>query len=496
MKNYTYVLLGLSVALGACGREALSSTDDETGTEDGEESGDESSDGSEDTEEGEESEDTGTDDGPDIDLEFGGIETAAWDGEDGLTATWSPAVTEDAVEYRVVAEAKEGGEVFYEDVGDVLEGTVSGLPDGEYKLWVEAIVVDQGKDDGDRFLWQLVGPNRIAYRSEVPLVGGADVWGHEDLVAMAGWHSDIGFMLVDISDVENPEVLSTVSDIGVVKDVKLDGELLFATSECECNPDGPKWEAYEKVGLRIFDITDPTDPIKVGEIADPVTSVHNAWWEAPNLYIADNITGNVGIYDVTDPSMPTYITEWDTPSGRIHDMEVVDDLLYPAFLSGWAVVDVTDPSMPADIAVLDTGESGHVMHNLWPAGDGQHVLVTEEHKGGHVEIFDYSDPDNIVEVSEYQTDPDHMVHNVIVRDDFAFVSYYWDGLRVLDISDIESPVEIGWYDSLDEDDVGAGSLFDGNWGVWPFHDDYIAISDQQRGLILLEHIPEVVSADP
>lgn len=481
--------LGFSACLlfAACGGQDPSGGDDEGETDDTETGDGETGDTGTDTG------DTGTDTGEG--LAFEGIETAAWDGADGLTASWSAADTQSPVTYTVFAEAKDGGEQFSFEAGDALEGTVSGLADGEYEMWVEAQIDGVDPDDGDRSLWQLVGDNRVVYRSEVPLVGAADVWGDGDTVAIAGWHSDIGAMLVDTSDVEDPQVLSTIEDIGVVKDVKIHGDLLFTTSECECNPDSQKWMDYEKVGIRIYDVSDPTAPVKLGEIGDPVTSVHNVWWTDGILNVADNVSGNVEIFDVSDPGTPTWIGVWDTPTGRVHDMVTIDDDLYVAFLSGWSVVDVTDPTMPADIALRDYGDTGFVVHTIWPTQDGRHVLVTEEHKGGHVQIFDIEDPNDIKLVSEYQTDPEHMVHNALVRDEFAFISYYWDGLRVVDLSDIENPVEIGWYDTIDEEDVGSGSLFDGAWGIWPYG-DHLAVGDQQRGLILLDHVPEVVAVDP
>ena len=68
-------------------------------------------------------------------------------------------------------------------------------------------------------------------------------------------------------------------------------------------------------------------------------------------------------------------------------------------------------------------------------------------------------------LSEYRTLIEHSVHNVYVRPgtNLVFMSYYVDGTRVLDISNPNIPIEVGYFDTTD-----LNGLYDGNWGTYPF----------------------------
>ena len=62
------------------------------------------------------------------------------------------------------------------------------------------------------------------------------------------------------------------------------------------------------------------------------------------------------------------------------------------------------------------------------------------------------------------------------------MSYYVDGTRVLDISDPEYPIEVGYFDTSD-----LQGLYDGNWGTYAYlPSGYIISSDRQNGLFIFD----------
>ena len=62
------------------------------------------------------------------------------------------------------------------------------------------------------------------------------------------------------------------------------------------------------------------------------------------------------------------------------------------------------------------------------------------------------------------------------------MSYYVDGTRVLDITDPENPVEVGYFDTSD-----WTGLYDGNWGTYAYlPSGYIISSDRANGLFIFE----------
>ena len=110
--------------------------------------------------------------------------------------------------------------------------------------------------------------------------------------------------------------------------------------------------------------------------------------------------------------------------------------------------------------------------------------VTGDTPWGGIRIWDYSDPENPVLASLFDTacsaaaspipecDPlgTYSVHNVVVetKDDkvFAYVAWYWDGMLVLDVTDPYNPVEVArYFDNSEEFLASNGGNPHDFWGV-------------------------------
>jgi hypothetical protein len=424
-------------------------------------------------------------------LAFAGIGELSWDGADGLVARWD-AATGPAVEHYEVEVTDAEGVVVQTAQSTALEHAITGLADGEHTVRVTARSGAEA-DDGGRSLTMLVGTNRLVLRSFVPLEGLADVWGEGDIVVAAGRNSDASFYVFDVSDPTAPVLLHTELDGGYVKDVKLGDGFLYTQSECGCSIDTPEWEAYDKLGARIWDVSDPAAPVQVGSIGDPVSSVHNLAYGDGVLYLSDNLTDGVSAWDVSDPAAPFELWAWLPPAGQVHDQAWVDGKLYVAWWEGFSVWDVTDPALP--LLVLHHADSTPNIHNAWPTTDEQHLLTTSEIGGGRMSVYDISDPASVWRVTDVEGEPGGIVHNVHVRGDFAYAAWYRDGVVVFDISDPTHPIEVGRYDTqehpipVDTSDTAAPAPprpYSGAWGVWPYG-EVIAVTDMQNGLFLFDH---------
>jgi hypothetical protein len=111
---------------------------------------------------------------------------------------------------------------------------------------------------------------------------------------------------------------------------------------------------------------------------------------------------------------------------------------------------------------------------------------------GYLRIFDISDPANPKQVSTFATENTFneavatqgtwSVHNPEVRGSTAYLSWYNDGVRVLDISNPRVPREIGFW-------TGAGAPAAAPpvdiWSVVP-HGDLLLASDRNYGLYILK----------
>jgi hypothetical protein len=104
---------------------------------------------------------------------------------------------------------------------------------------------------------------------------------------------------------------------------------------------------------------------------------------------------------------------------------------------------------------------------------------------GFLRVFDTSDPANIVELSEIKLPstndpnaPPFGSHNVMVRGNTVYVSWYTDGLVVVDISDPANPQVL----------AQAVDPTDNYWGVY-VQGDLIFTSDRANGLVIYKHVP-------
>jgi choice-of-anchor B domain-containing protein len=80
-------------------------------------------------------------------------------------------------------------------------------------------------------------------------------------------------------------------------------------------------------------------------------------------------------------------------------------------------------------------------------------------------------------------------HNQYVVGDKVYQSNYVAGLRVIDISDIENPKEVGFFDTVP---YGSdGPRFDGSWSNYPFFESgVIVVTSGDEGLFLLRYRAE------
>jgi hypothetical protein len=132
--------------------------------------------------------------------------------------------------------------------------------------------------------------------------------------------------------------------------------------------------------------------------------------------------------------------------------------------------------------------------------------VTGDTPWGGLRIWDYSDPENPVLASLFDTtcsaspeplpecDPlgTYSVHNVVVETRGnkvrAYVSWYWDGMLVLDVTDPYNPVEIArYFDNSEEFLASNGGNPHDFWGVYKEpKSPWIYGSDRNGGLYIFK----------
>ncbi len=250
-----------------------------------------------------------------------------------------------------------------------------------------------------------------------------------------------------VFDVTNPEFPVLTDSIQVdarrINDVKIheSNQLAVITRE---------GASSRRNGIVILDLSDPAHPEILSEYTKTVTGgVHNVWIEGNLVYACHNGTSALHIIDISDPAQPEEVGRWELDRGEktLHDVIVQDGYAYLSYWDdGVVTLDAgagthggteTDPVMVSRLSYPEGnthvawrhGKYLFVGDEIWPENyDTSQPLDAR----GYIHILDMSDMEAPVEVARYEV-PDAGAHNVWVEEDRLYVGYYQGGLRVVDI---------------------------------------------------------------
>ncbi|MCF8238063.1 MAG: choice-of-anchor B family protein [Saprospiraceae bacterium] len=241
-----------------------------------------------------------------------------------------------------------------------------------------------------------------------------------------------------------------------------------------------------------------------------LTHTHNIEIDTVNGMLYTFATGGgstsysaLRVYDLANPIDPVFIGSYnifgDITAGHVHDGYIRNGLAYlNCGYDGMAIVDFTDPTNPVALGSLTSYPFKGYNHSGWGDESGKYYYLADENHASPIKTLDISDPANIKVVGTFDAEvpnPNSIPHNQLVRGDYLYVSYYYDGLVVFDISDPENPTPAYSYDTSNEPD---GTSYKGAWGVYPFlPSGNILVSDMQEGLFVFEKIdPTITSVHP
>lgn len=310
----------------------------------------------------------------------------------------------------------------------------------------------------------------------------SEVTGCGDIAAIAGWSFSDGGRNVHLFDVSNPQApdsLTTILSSGSVYDLQIHGKYLYF--------------AVQNQGyIDVFDILDPRHPVLVNHFRPSANSIspHTFWVAGNVMYVTDNYT-SVAIYDITDKRNFVRKLTYTGTFGTSHDNTVMRGKWYGAFIftpAGIGYFDATNPFAPRELARSHYPGAG--THNAWPTEDERYILTTDEigSTAHDLKIWDTQTPGQLNLVAEYSTRPGSIIHNVYVRGRYAYMSYYCDGFRIVDLLDPTKPKEVAAYTLAAPGTCGG---YDSVWGIYPFS-KYIYVSDMKRGLHIFnfdDHVP-------
>jgi hypothetical protein len=295
--------------------------------------------------------------------------------------------------------------------------------------------------------------------------------------------------LIDVSDPENPSDLGSVAGSGEgfadFNDVKLfqQGDGTYAVLAGATSP--------------IVDASSPSSPVVTSEIGEYSHSVFvRADGEGRTLaYLATSgATPDVPIYDVTSPEAPTLLERVTLPPsqafpespGQLHDLYATEDRLYlNAGPDGFIIMD-REGGEWTEGGRLPTTIYGHAS---WVGEiEGRLIaIVGDEGYGAHMQVVDVdpASPEFMSVLGTYQTRPEVSIHNMMLFGTRAYVAYYEDGVRIVDLADPSNPELVAYYHTWDVE-TGSADFFAGAIGIdVDVEAGLIYVADMDGGLIIL-----------
>lgn len=366
----------------------------------------------------------------------------------------------------------------------------------------------------------------IDFMSRVPLssftgnpLSAANLWGYVDLddnreYAIIGLRNGTG--VVDVTDPVNPVIVGHIT--GVTSQWREMKVYQF------WNALASRWDAYAYVttegsggGIQIIDLTQLPTSVSLAATWTGVSTSHtdhisnidystnasNNPSFPPILYISGSNLGGLRFISLANP---TSLTSLGSITGTYsHDTyahvftdaranqcapghnpcEVVFSF---AGTPGLKIIDVTDKSAPVTLSTLTYSQLGYV-HSGWISSDGNYIFLHDELDEQNFGLNSTIRTINITSltaptVSNIYTGPTLAIdHNGYTLGNKFYFSNYTRGIGVLDVTNPNAPVELGYFDTYP---TTNGATFNGAWGVYPYlPSGNIIISDIQRGLIVV-----------
>ena len=333
---------------------------------------------------------------------------------------------------------------------------------------------------------------------------GNDSWGWTDPTtgkeyALIG--TTTGAAFVDISVPTQPLLLGrlpTATGNSLWRDIKVYNDHAFIVSEANNH------------GMQVFDlarlrnVTNAPETFTADAHYTEFGSAHNIVINEDSgfAYAVGTTTYNGGPHfvNIQNPTSPQAAGGYEDESYS-HDSQVVNyngpdtdyagsEILISSNEDEVVIVDVTDKDNPTTISTIGYSNIGYT-HQGWFTDDMKYFLLGDEideiNFGGNTRtiVFDLTDLDNPQFHMSHIGPTAAIDHNGYVVGDMFYLSNYTAGVRMIDISNIDSNsmTEVGFFDSYPTDN---STSFHGAWNIYPFFESgNIVISDIEGGMYII-----------
>jgi len=255
-------------------------------------------------------------------------------------------------------------------------------------------------------------------------VGYLGVYDNVRDVAVSGNYAylaneDEGLRVIDVSDPSNPIEVGSCSTPDRAFAVALSGNDAYV--------------AAETAGMRVIDVEVPSNPVEIAFISKQALVV-SVEVSGDFAFIADEY-GSIRVVDVSSPSLPTEVSSYPMGGMDVEDLALEGGYVFvAAYFDGMHIIDVSDPFNPIELGYCLT-------HSPAAAVDvvGNYAYVAGLGAGFYV--IDASDPASPVLVGTYDTFGN--AEDIVVQGDYAYIADD-AGLCIVDITDPYNPQGVGY----------------------------------------------------
>lgn len=315
----------------------------------------------------------------------------------------------------------------------------------------------------------------------------SSIWGHTTgngkELALLGTAE--GVRIYDLSQPDQPiEIVFIQGNPCLWRELKTSGDFAYVSSECDD-------------GLLIIDLRNP-DSIQHKFVFDflnaegdsfRITNAHTLYVDEKGYIYLSGTRETGSSFAILDPSMNPWqpLMVFSQNGDYMHEVHVWEDVLYGAelFNGVFSIWDIKDRKAPKRLS--DQRTAFTFAHSVWLDQKQKILYTADETNGALVEAWDVSDPYFIRKMDQFRVgfgaDPYHIPHNVFHHQDHLYISWYTEGVRVLDTRKPDNLVEVGFFDTY----PGKLSGFHGCWSVYPFFKSGLIIaSDIETGMFVME----------
>jgi hypothetical protein len=394
---------------------------------------------------------------------------AAYDSTSSGIAGESPHSVDEGVRTLIAPTMVSASDGLYEDRVEITWRDKSDYEDGYYIYRDDSLIdsldyntisyTDYSSEPGIRYEYSIA-----AFDSIGPSESVADI-GYTTLLPPVSFHaSDFYDDRIELDWVTQSEIatgyiifqdgvpIDTLTGIDQTSSTLhfIPGVFLDAPDNYYSNYDGPTpdvavagnyaYLASGYSGLRVIDISDPSNPVIVGNCDTP-GYVSRVVVAGNYAYIADGWGGGLRVVDVSTPGAPFLVGYFATPADSIRGVAVDGDYAYVTSANSGGllqVIDVSSPSLPGfEGSCTIPGAARDI------AVEGEYAYVADGSTG--IQVIDISStaPPQLIATEDTPGD----AQGIVVAGDYAYVADGSSGLQVIDVSNPLDPEVIGTSDS-------------------------------------------------